>query len=333
VSDKKWKNRIVRTGEQPAGEFLANPGNWRIHPKNQRDALRGVLGEVGWVTGVIVNRTTGHMLDGHARVEEALKLGDETPVPFIEVELTEAEEKTVLATFDPISAMAAADKEQLDALLKDVSTASEGVQSMLADLAKDNGIDYGSQIGGTLEDAEPQIDKAAELARSTSAEDVARLMQGERADMVNIDPPYGVGYSGQSESMYYGKDKRGVAREKLKGDATIVDSVALLEKSVPLFAADIYFVWHAPQFHSETKAVIERAGREVFAVIVWNKNHANFGAMGATYKPKYEMALACKVDKIPFYGASNETTVWDFDRLSVNKIIQRKSRFLFSLAL
>lgn len=135
-----WKNRIVGHGEQAAGQFMANPNNWRIHPKAQREALTGVLGEVGWVQSVIVNRTTGHVLDGHARIEEALKLGDETPVPFVEVELSEDEERKILLTLDPISAMAAADKANLDSLLREVSTSSSAVADMLADLAEQHGL-------------------------------------------------------------------------------------------------------------------------------------------------------------------------------------------------
>lgn len=135
-----WRNRIVGHGEQPASQFMANPNNWRIHPKAQREALTGVLSEVGWVQSVVINKTTGHVLDGHARIEEAMKLGDETPVPFVEVELTEDEEAKILATLDPIGAMAEADKNNLDALLREVNSASAGVQSMLAELAEKNGI-------------------------------------------------------------------------------------------------------------------------------------------------------------------------------------------------
>jgi DNA modification methylase len=206
-----WRNRIIGHGEQPAISFMANPLNWRIHPKAQRDALTGILGDVGWVQSVIVNKTTGNVVDGHARIEEALKLGDDTPVPFVEVELSEEEEQKILLTLDPVAAMATADKANLDALLRDVSTTSEAMQEMLADLAKANGLDYGAEIGGSLEDAEPQIDKGAELAAkwgtargqiwqlgehrlmcgdSTSADDVARLMDGERAELLFTSPPY-----------------------------------------------------------------------------------------------------------------------------------------------
>jgi DNA-directed RNA polymerase specialized sigma54-like protein len=135
----EWRNRIIGEGEQPASQFIANPANWRTHPQAQRDAMRGALNEVGWVQRVVVNARTGYLVDGHERVWQALQNGD-APVPYVEVDLSEAEEAYVLATLDPIGAMAAADKEQLDALLREVQSGEAGVQAMLAQLAQDVGI-------------------------------------------------------------------------------------------------------------------------------------------------------------------------------------------------
>lgn len=135
----EWRNRIIATGDEAPDQLLANPKNFRRHPKHQQEALRGVLNEVGWVQDVIVNRTTGRLVDGHLRVELALRDGAAT-VPVKYVELSEAEEALILATFDPISALATADREQLDALLREVSTGEAGVQQMLADLAQREGI-------------------------------------------------------------------------------------------------------------------------------------------------------------------------------------------------
>jgi hypothetical protein len=53
---RKWRNRIVGHGEEDPEQLLANPKNWRIHPKAQQDALAGVLAQVGWVQDVIVNQ-------------------------------------------------------------------------------------------------------------------------------------------------------------------------------------------------------------------------------------------------------------------------------------
>lgn len=140
-----WRNRIVGHGEISAGDLLANPRNWRIHPKPQQDALKGVLNEVGWVQTVMINKRTSPewgadqfietMVDGHLRVSLALREGEATLVPFDYVDLTPHEEALILATLDPLSALAVTDKEQLDALLREVSTGEAAVQEMLAELA------------------------------------------------------------------------------------------------------------------------------------------------------------------------------------------------------
>jgi hypothetical protein len=117
---KAWRNRIVGSGIEPAGSFLANDKNWRVHPKPQQDALGGVLSEVGWVQQVIVNKRTSEqwgkdqnvetLVDGHLRVTLALRAGEETEVPVLYVDLTPEEEDEVLATLDPIAALAVPDK-------------------------------------------------------------------------------------------------------------------------------------------------------------------------------------------------------------------------------
>lgn len=135
-----WRNRIVGEADVAPGELLANPLNYRVHPRNQVDALAGILGEVGWVQRVIVNRETGHIVDGHARVGLAISRMEPT-VPVVYVDLTDAEEKLVLATLDPISAMATADKAILDQLLVDVSTGDAALQELIARTAEAAGID------------------------------------------------------------------------------------------------------------------------------------------------------------------------------------------------
>jgi hypothetical protein len=133
-----WRNRIVGYDVVEADQLLANPSNWRVHPKAQQDALTGVLDDVGWVQEIIVNKTTGHVVDGHMRVEVAITRGESVPVKY--VELSEDEEKLILATIDPISAMAATDAAQLEALLADVNSDSAAVQAMLEQLAAKSGL-------------------------------------------------------------------------------------------------------------------------------------------------------------------------------------------------
>src|SRR5258705_5751371 len=97
-----WQQRIVDHALVDPSTLLAHPQNWRRHSEGQRRAIRAMLDDVGWVQGVIVNRETGHILDGHGRVEEAVARG-ETFVPVGYVELTVEQELRVLALLDPIA--------------------------------------------------------------------------------------------------------------------------------------------------------------------------------------------------------------------------------------
>lgn len=135
----EYRSRIVGHGEEEPGQLLANPANWRIHPKAQQDALNGVLEEVGWVQSVIVNKRTGNLVDGHLRVSLALR-EDAKSVPVAYVDLAPEEEALVLATLDPLAGLAVADPEKLEELLNEVGSASSDVQTMLSKLAAETGV-------------------------------------------------------------------------------------------------------------------------------------------------------------------------------------------------
>jgi hypothetical protein len=93
-----WRTRIVGHGAEEPTQLLANPKNWRIHPRHQQKALSSVLDQIGWVQDVIVSR-------------------EELEVPVSYVELTDAEEDLVLAGLDPLSGMAETNTDALDALM------------------------------------------------------------------------------------------------------------------------------------------------------------------------------------------------------------------------
>lgn len=113
-----------------------NPANWRTHPESQLRALGDVMGEVGWAGVILFNEATGHIVDGHGRKKLAIERGDKE-VPVLVGSWTKAEERLILATFDPIGAAAEVDALALAKLLAEVETESEAVQKLLMDLAPD----------------------------------------------------------------------------------------------------------------------------------------------------------------------------------------------------
>ena len=208
----KFANRIVGSGEESLDQIQFNPRNWRVHPLNQQNALKGVLEEVGWVQEVIINKRTGNLVDGHLRCQLAAREGAKT-IPVKYVDLSEDEEALVLSTLDPIAAMAVTDKQKLDDLFASIETENADVLKMLDDIAEKERLEYAKR---DPVDAEPQIDRAAELNEkwqvvtgdlwqigehrllcgdSTKREDVERVMGGEKADMCFTSPPYNAGIS------------------------------------------------------------------------------------------------------------------------------------------
>lgn len=148
------QNRIVGYGTKPASQFMAHPMNHRKHPQSQRRAMSASLRELGWVNAVIENVRTGHVVDGHERVWQALK-ADDADVPYIQVDLAPEEEHLALAILDRITGMAEVDPAVLVMLLDDVSTGEAALQELLDEMAKESAIvpddDSGDGGGGSAD--------------------------------------------------------------------------------------------------------------------------------------------------------------------------------------
>lgn len=136
MAEKKnvaFKSRIVGEGEEDPTQLLANPLNWRVHPNFQKEGVRDALKEIGFIQRVIVNKTTGHLVDGHLRVSIAMEEGlDAIPVEY--VELTIEEEKKALATLDPLTGLAATDGETLGKLMDGIQFDGSVLQGAMDDL-------------------------------------------------------------------------------------------------------------------------------------------------------------------------------------------------------
>jgi len=135
----EWQIRVVGSGLVDPRALIPNPYNWRLHPVKQQEALEAAIKDVGYLRSVTVNQRTGHLLDGHLRAEMAI-LADIPEIPVEYVDIAPEEEPEALASLDPLAAMAQADPQALDALLREVSTGEEALQKLFADLAEEAGL-------------------------------------------------------------------------------------------------------------------------------------------------------------------------------------------------
>ncbi|MEX0678357.1 MAG: DNA methyltransferase [Pirellulales bacterium] len=199
----KLRDRIKELRRVKASEILPNPANWRTHPKAQQDAMRGILAEVGIADALLVRETPAglQLIDGHLRADVA----PDSEWPVLVLDVDEKEAAKLLATVDPLAAMAETDPEKLKELLRQIDVDSEALQQMLAELADEAGLqDDGAEI---VEDEVPAPPDEATTqpgdlwilgnhrllcGDSSKPEDVDRLLDGAVIHLVNTDPPYNV---------------------------------------------------------------------------------------------------------------------------------------------
>ena len=148
---------------------------------------------------------------------------------------------------------------------------------------------------------------------ATSAEDVARLMQGERAGLMNVDPPYGVKYDnvelhdGVPFAPMLNDDRQDLELQAFLEQAFRV-ALAALEKNAA------WYMWHAmltQAFFAAAAAAAAAAQVCLHRQIIWVKPQLVFGH--GQYHWRHELCFMgwVKGNQPPDYSDRTETTVWE----------------------
>lgn len=128
-----------------AGSLSENPANWRRHSPEQLQSIKDLLQdpEIGWAGACLYNERTKRLIDGHARKSVA---DPKTPIPVLVGNWSEDAERKILATLDPVGAMAQGDPSAYAALVESITAESLWVRDLL----------HNTQAGLTALEEEPE---------------------------------------------------------------------------------------------------------------------------------------------------------------------------------
>jgi DNA modification methylase len=272
------------------GELKSHPKNRNKHPDDQIKRLADILKYQGWRYPVKVSKRSGFVTSGHGRIGAAKLNGwAEAPVNFQDYESDEQEYADVQAD------NAIASWAELDL---------SGVNADLGELGPDFDLDLLGIEGFEIDilPPEPQCDEDEvpeqveprtkrgdiyQLGRhrlmcgdSTMIDQAEELMNGEKADMVFTDPPYGVAYQ---SNMRTRSDKFDV----IENDETFLSEWV---NCLPIVSSGWVFVWTSWKVIEKWLSITAPIG-DLTNMIIWDKGGGGIGDLKGTFSSDYEIAL------------------------------------------
>ena len=301
--------------------------NARTHSPEQIKKLRSSLREFGFINPVIIDKDN-NIIAGHGRVMAAKEEGI-TEVPCVLVDyLTEAQKKAYIIADNRMALDAGWDEEILKVEL-------EALEGEAFDLSL-TGFDEKEicdlfKVETEVEDDEYDLTKALEKASfvqrgdrwivgrhvlycgdATNPEDVDRLMDGKRANLILTDPPYGVSFKSSSGLT--------IQNDSIK-DEEFYNFLLAAFKNMADHAepgASVY-VFHADTEGLKFRRAFIDAGFHLSNCCIWVKDSLVLGR--AIYQYQHEPVLFGKLKNGNFqwYSDRKQTTIWNFKKPKRNE--------------
>ena len=285
------------------------------------DAVAESIKQCGYCAPIVIDEDNV-ILAGHTRLKALKKLKYKECECVRKVGMTEEQKRKYRLLDNKTNELAEWDIDLLKGEL-------DGLDFLDFDFGFDIGIE--SEPQAIVEDDAPEVDTEAEpitklgdiwqLGRhrlmcgdSTNTETVARLMGGQKADLLLTDPPYNVAYEGKT------KDALKIKNDNLSSDAFfefLVNAFSAGESAIKEGAS--YYVWFASREHCNFENALVKSGLEVRQELIWKKNSMVLGRQD--YQWKHEPCLYGWKEGAShnWYNDRCQTTILEFDRPVKNK--------------
>ena len=297
--------------------------NARTHSVEQINKLRSSLREFGFINPVIIDKDYG-IIAGHGRVLAAKEEGIEK-VPCVLVDyLTETQKKAYILADNRMALDAGWDEELLKLEIEALQGEAFDIgltgfdEKDLADLFK---MDEGD-VKDDDYDLTAALEKAAFVEKgdvwvvgrhrlvcgdATSEDDVAKLMDGKKANLILTDPPYGVSFKSASGLT--------IQNDSMKNDEFYNFLLAAFKNMVAhLEPGGGAYVFHADTEGLNFRKAFIDAGLHLAGCCIWVKNSLVLGR--SDYQWQHEPVLYgfLQNGKHKWFSDRKQTTIWNFDK-------------------
>jgi len=292
-------NKVLDCQTAPIDSFIVfNDELKEISPKNL-DKLKKSIVRNGFTKPII----TWHMkiLDGHQRklaLESLVYDGFTLPkIPYVEIDVdSEQRAKEILLTCT--AQYGEVTKERLEYFVSNNGLNALDLSEFIAmprleDIAAQ---DIELDEEPSTQDIEP-IAKLGDVYQlgshriicgdSTDREVIARLMDGQKADMVFTDPPYNVDYTG-GMGTHEKNERQGILNDKMSALQFYQFLLAACRNMIDFCSGGIYICMSSSELHT-LKVAFEEAGGHWQSFIIWVKN--TFTLSRSDYQHTYEPIL------------------------------------------
>ena len=293
------------------------------------EKLKRSMEQFGYVEPVVWNKTTGRVIGGHQRLKVLVDLGLKE-VDCVVVEMDEEQEKALNIALNKINGEW--DTDKLAMLISDLQGSDFDVsltgfeEAEIADLFEKTGE---KEVRDDDFDLTAALEKASFVERgdiwivgrhrlmcadATSAEDVAALMDGKRANLVVTDPPYNCSYEGGT-GMKIINDSWNNSKKFYQ---FLLD--AFKNAYDNLSDGSAFYCFHSDAEKVNFFNATVDAGFHYSTTCIWVKNALVIGRMD--YQMRHEPIIYAfkNTAKHKFYGDRKQTTVWEFNRPSKSQL-------------